>query len=340
MKSKLLFAILAAGAVVGSIVLLLVFRDDGTALSAPLLAIAGLFIVVVTIAITAGVFGQLRVLDRTQPLAMPTGSVRALVALFLLVVFVVLVPTTLTNLSNGRVTKLEAVSSSELPRLMTAKDFTVIQREFPDTASARDFSELQASLSRAAANHAEMVIANTDPKTIEAAKGKLDQAAANLKRFLDSSHYTVTLRSEPSDTVTQISRDLLAQISILVTSVVAFYFGSRSAQQGSGDTTVPAEGNATGTVIASVAPTRLQTFPTPTGLTITGNGLDAITAIGIGHPDTDDHSPLATTMEARSATSISVKVIGPTEDQPPRGYQLWFDVNGQRHTWNGTFDRA
>ncbi len=78
----------------------------------PLLAIAGVVVLLVTLALVAVSFAALKLTDSTQALALPEGSVRAVLALSLVVLFAIMTIYLFGSLSSGEVKRLDGLTEA------------------------------------------------------------------------------------------------------------------------------------------------------------------------------------------------------------------------------------
>lgn len=83
--------------------------DRGPELVLPILIISGVLVLLVTLALTAFVFATMDISDKTQALGLPEGSVRAVVALSLVILFPIVSIFLYSNLSSSG--KIEIVSN-------------------------------------------------------------------------------------------------------------------------------------------------------------------------------------------------------------------------------------
>jgi hypothetical protein len=79
----------------------------------PLLAIAGVVVLLVTLALVAVSFAALRLTDATQALALPEGSVRAVLALSLVVLFAITTIYLFGSLSSGELKRLDGLNEAQ-----------------------------------------------------------------------------------------------------------------------------------------------------------------------------------------------------------------------------------
>jgi uncharacterized membrane protein YqjE len=118
---KLLAALmLMGGAVVGGVVAWVILggiklRGAGPELTLPMIVIVGVVVLLATLALVAFAFSLLNLTDRTQPLALPEGSVRAVIALMLLLVFAIAAIFLYSNVaSSGKIQVWASVPEDQL----------------------------------------------------------------------------------------------------------------------------------------------------------------------------------------------------------------------------------
>jgi hypothetical protein len=120
----------------------------------PLLAITGIIALLASLALVAVSFATLNLTDSTQALALPEGSVRAVIALCLVVLFAIISVSLYSSLAAGPIRTLAGLTSSELDVFTqdtarvqiisvgsdTAGKSTVTYRQLPSRAS-EDFAK-------------------------------------------------------------------------------------------------------------------------------------------------------------------------------------------------------
>ena len=89
-------------------------KDAGPEMKLPLLVIAGVVMLLLTLALVAVAYSLLDLSNRDQALALPEGSVRAVIALMLLVIFAIVAIYLYASLSSsGRIRAIEGVPSAQ-----------------------------------------------------------------------------------------------------------------------------------------------------------------------------------------------------------------------------------
>jgi hypothetical protein len=88
-------------------------------ISLPLLAIAGVLVLLGALALVSVAFSLMNLSDRAEALALPSGSIRAVIALSLVVLFAILAVFLFSSLDNGgRVQKLSCLDAAEKNRFV------------------------------------------------------------------------------------------------------------------------------------------------------------------------------------------------------------------------------
>jgi hypothetical protein len=155
----------------------------------PVLAVFGVMILFGALALTASLFSKLNLSDRTQALALPEGSIRAAIALSLIVLFAII----------AILLHQQAATPYVVPSLDEAEKQNLVQQ------------------------NAQRVLAVV-PRCMQG--GPTCDVAHRV--------YDIHLLPAPTPESTDIAKQLLILIGTLVTSVVSFYFGSRSSEPQSG----------------------------------------------------------------------------------------------------------
>ena len=167
----------------------------------PILAIFGIMMLFGALSLVASVFVKLNLSDKTQPLALPEGSIRAVIAMALIVLFAIIAIMLYTSLSEPY----------PIPNL---------------TLSTRD-NVLTEMKNR-------VIAIQSEPCTPQP---PVDAASKPLKSTLYSSdshckdenkRFTVILRVPPGQETTDLAKQLLILIGTLMTSLTSFYFASRT----------------------------------------------------------------------------------------------------------------
>jgi hypothetical protein len=160
----------------------------------PLLAIAGVLILLLALAVTAVAFATFGLDNKNEALALPPGSVRAVIALSLVVIFSILTVFLYASLSTGHET--------ELLSNVTAADRDKFLAKF----TADQLSHI-----------ASRPTGSVPDTSTRAATGATVPA------------YTVYNVNPPSQASQDFAKQLLVMLGVLLSSVTGFYFGAKTA---------------------------------------------------------------------------------------------------------------
>ena len=168
-----------------------------------LVVIAGVISLLAVLMMAALAFSAVKLSDKSQALGLPEGSVRAVIALSLIVIFVITVVFLFGNL--GR--KLKEVQHMTLEQTKAIPGELVLSKRAEDPKVA--------GLQKAA----------------EDAKGKPESAKAQTAadEAANDSLYTVERYVDPTRGSEDFAKQIITTISTLVVSISAFYFGSSTA---------------------------------------------------------------------------------------------------------------
>ena len=163
-------------------------------LSLPVLAIAGVVALLGSLATVAISFSLVNMADKTQPLGLPQGSVRAVIALSLVVLFAILTVYLFSSLNGPAQVAVVATCLEDAPSAQ------MVRERPPGEALMRR------------------------PAT-ECAPADTNAGTAN------ASKYDVVVERPPTPAAIDFAKQLLVLIGTLVTSVASFYFGSQAVAQ-------------------------------------------------------------------------------------------------------------
>jgi heme/copper-type cytochrome/quinol oxidase subunit 2 len=194
-----------------------------------LVVIASVIGLLAVLMMTALAFSSVKLSDSTQALGLPEGSVRAVIALSLIVIFVIIVvflfgrmERTINQIEHLTLAQTNAISGE----LVASK-----HREDPEyEAKKQEAAESQKQLEDLRKRGAP----EGEVKPAEDKAGKAAAAAADEKRKGDEANpatklYTVERFVEPSRSSEDFAKQVITTISTLVVSLAAFYFGSTTA---------------------------------------------------------------------------------------------------------------
>lgn len=179
----------------------------------PTVAIFGILILLGALALVSTMFARLQMGNRDQPLGLPAGSIRSVIALALIVLFALMSVMLFHTLSRSTQTLegLSLAAKNELTADRTNHVLAIMPVQCPgEAASAPTTLASPAKAQPAAAANAQAAVA--------CGKG-------------EGFSYTVTLGNTQGAPAVDFAKQLLTLIGGLMTSVVSFYFAARSAEQ-------------------------------------------------------------------------------------------------------------
>ena len=174
-------------------------RNPSTGL--PVLALLGIMVLFGTLSLTSTLFRRLGLANGGEPLALPPGSVRATIALALIVLFAI-IAVALLHPATDSVRTLQGINSETLAKLVVDNRLDVVD------------SQMEARAECKAAEAAASVIA---------VPGWSPCAPTDDR-------YTVKIVGRPSSATTDFAKTLLGLIGSLMTMAVSFYFASRTSE--------------------------------------------------------------------------------------------------------------
>lgn|GEM_PF-1047499 len=217
------------------------------AVKLPLLVIAGLVSLIALLAVMAIAFKTVHLANQTQALGLPDGTVRAVIALSLILIFSVVTVYLFSDLSD-----MDSVSCQELKEL---KDQIAKSTGKPlAPATATDTT-------------------GTNPATGTNPPTTTNPPATSLS--------PADTRRQSNLTASQdFAKQLLIMLGTLITSITSFYFASRTADASSGKPTTPLPTQPTMT-LTGVTPPKAPKGALPEAFTATGSGLLSVNAISL-----------------------------------------------------------
>ena len=165
----------------------------------PLLAMFGIMILFGALSLVASLFSKLNLTDKTQALALPEGSIRAAIALSLIVLFAIIA--ILLNQSASQPYVISGLTKDN--KEVFVRDN--VQRVIAVVPVCPTTTTKDGQIAR---------VTSCDPNVLV---------------------YDVHVSNPPSQEYADLSKQLLILIGTLVTSVVSFYFGSRTSEVRSAD---------------------------------------------------------------------------------------------------------
>ena len=162
---------------------------SSTGASLSLLAIGGVIVLILLLTVVATIFSVLGLTNKNQAMGLPEGSIRAVIALSLIVLFAILSVFLYQGVSGGPVNIIEKLSDAERSQFVK------------DHSTARD---LQSVLAK-------------------------DEKGQPLKNSDGNDLYNVTYRSAPNSTSDDFAKQLLVLLGTLMTAITSFYLGAGTA---------------------------------------------------------------------------------------------------------------
>ncbi len=246
------FGLLALGAWAMKV---LGLNDDAVRL--PLLVIAGLVSLIALLAVMAIAFKTVSLANQTQALGLPEGTVRAVIALSLILIFAVVTVYLFSDLSCGEKQAIDEAQTS------TATDTAV---KATNTAAA---------VAPPVAPTTPPVITATDAtsKAVDAAKTAADAAtkAAEAASKATPLSPVDTRRASKLAASQDFAKQLLIMLGTLITSITSFYFASKT---GTDTTSLPT--TSTPPKLAGVDTPSIVSASLPAKVTAQGSGLQLV----------------------------------------------------------------
>ena len=221
-KSSTLLGFLLAIVLFWAALNVIVFLGDGVLaqeFSLPMLMIDGAVIMIGVLGFAAIVFSTFNLHDRSQALALPEGSIRAVIAVMLIVMFAILAIYLFTAIQGGSVRMINHVSSPVLEGLAKNPDIQILSTEMEQqVVSAQGPSETGTK--------------KLPPLSSDASEKDANHQSAYVNRTRDNPtqtpFYTVVISEKTSEASSDLAKQLVVLLGTLVTSISSFYFGSRA----------------------------------------------------------------------------------------------------------------
>ncbi|MBQ0942246.1 hypothetical protein KAK07_02735 [Ideonella sp. 4Y16] len=188
--------------------------DDVKSVGLPVLAILGIMILLGTLALVAMLYKRLELTDPTQPLALPQGSMRAVIALSLIVLFAIISITLYRSTAKGGGIYSVSSLTEDARNALLLQSGVRVQDVLFDycTDAAQDSGAITRNTSGGARSAGDAA------------------SAVAQERACPREHrrYQVNLRASPSPESGDLAKQLLVLVGTLMTSVTSFYFAARS----------------------------------------------------------------------------------------------------------------
>lgn len=218
----------------------------------PVLAVLGIMVLVGSLAITSTLFRRLDLASRSQPLALPPGSIRATMALALVVLFTILAIAAMRP--QQELKALTGVSGTLRAELLRDPRITIVQ-SMPEDCAAK----------------ADKPAPAPDPDSIIALPPKPAASAPACAQA--DERYSLVVKVGPDAATHDLVKQLVLTIGQLMTMAVSFYFAGRTANAREEAKTIaeneaknpktPAAAAADGGTTPAAAPATTGTTPPP-----------------------------------------------------------------------------
>jgi hypothetical protein len=224
----------------------------------PFLVIAGLMALVGMLAAMAIAFKTVRLANQTQALGLPDGSIRAVIALSLILIFAVVTVYLFSELSNPMgVEEIKAAIEKCCPaNRQPPSTSTVTDSAPPAPAPAPPAPAAPSPVDQAtaAANNAASAVTKLIADRVAADKAAAEKAANDQ-------------RMSSAGAAQDFAKQLLIMLGTLITSITSFYFGSKTA------TDAPGRPAPTPPKPSSVDPNSIPAVELPKTVTVKGTGM-------------------------------------------------------------------
>jgi hypothetical protein len=295
LKSLVFWGGLLAALFFGAVLTRLAWTDHlGAEVVLPLLAIGGIVCLLMALTLVAIVFAKAGLADKSQALALPEGSVRAVLALGLVVIFAIVTVYLFGSLDTGGgdVAVIQVETADEARALQDRAARPESEIEILSVNPSLDAKAKTSSENKSAASNKAKVSgakpATSPPMTSDqtlvpmTSEGPGSAAEQADKSEQPKGPFTIRYRHRTSQQAADFAKQLLVLIGTLVTSVSSFYFGTRAVESAK-------TGGATGPdqpAISTVNPAQinLNAAVDPIPVSILGSGLDQTMQIKMAQP--------------------------------------------------------
>lgn len=281
LKNLVLWGGLLLVVVFGAVLARLAWHEKLSAeIALPLLAIGGIVCLLMALTVVALVFAKAGLADKSQALALPEGSVRAVMALGLVVIFAIITVYLFGSLNSGTgntaVIEVETAAEARALEDRAARPESEIEiLSITPSLSAKDqaTSDNKNRPKKTTPGGASPAI--TPPMTSDQTLGGMtsDDSGSEtdqVDKGGPKGPFKICYRHRTSQQAADFAKQLLILIGTLVTSVSSFYFGSRAVESAK---TGERSDNPT---ISGLTPAQivLATSADPISVDVLGNGLD------------------------------------------------------------------
>ena len=209
----------------------------------PLLAIVGVVCLLMALTLAAILFARLGMADRTQALALPEGSVRAVIALALIVLFAIITVFLYGSLANGELRRISVPNyaaakamSDSASRPDSGIEIVFINPSIeppsvsnPDGTTSDNSSTTDITTDISSTTDTTTDIATTTSITSDTTSpDKKKKKDKNTQPQHPEGTFQIGYRSRVSHDAADFAKQLMTLLGTLVTSMAAFYFGART----------------------------------------------------------------------------------------------------------------
>jgi hypothetical protein len=183
--------------------------------SLPILAIGGVAFLIIMLTFVAMVFSLLGITDRSQALGLPEGSIRAVIALSLIVLFAILTVFLYQGVSGVEARHYTLENMSDTERAQFLRDHPTAQDVQAITVKDKD----------------------GQPLVVKGPNGQPLTTADGMPRYL----YNISYRTQ-NPAADDFAKQLLVLLGTLMTAVTSFYLGAGTATSAAAPPRRPANG--------------------------------------------------------------------------------------------------
>jgi len=273
----------AAGVIVMTIVVIFVMVGYGVvklnevkqlddAVKLPLLVIAGLVSLIALLAVMAIAFKTVHLANQTQALGLPEGTVRAVIALSLILIFSVVTVYLFSDLSNGDSVSCQEVA--DLKKLVEKSNTTPAPAGSSTTTAGTKPAPPNPSSPAATPGGTAMTTPANSGTTAT------DTSATTTTNPPTTSNAADARRQSQLSASQDFAKQLLIMLGTLITSITSFYFASKTAEAASAKPQLPSAAP-TAPVLTSVDPKEVPFTDLPSWFTVSGAELLDANAVSL-----------------------------------------------------------
>jgi hypothetical protein len=227
--SWVIFLVLLAGLVMSGAIFTIPLFPDSPEVQFGIIIVLGSCLLLLLLFIVAIGFNMLKMADPNSALGLPEGSIRALIALLLILIFIMM-SVFLYRETAGSVVRLPSLSNAQVNQLSKANLVSVV----PNGAQIPTYGvvyQLQGGAGITQTGIITLTGVTLDQIT------NLPAGVKIIRQFPDGHApvYDVYSRTEPSSTAADIAKQLVTTVGTLVVAVAGFYFGTRAVATARGE---------------------------------------------------------------------------------------------------------